>query len=331
MLLSIIIPNYNNYDLLKKCIDSILPQIDSNSEIIIIDNGSINIDNTNYFKTNIKESNIKFIFFAQGLGFSKAVNIGIKQAKGTYIAILNNDTELSPEWIKNIILTFEQNTVVMYVTSKIKSLPSKGIFDDVGDVLLSSGKVHKIGNGEKNTGQYDEQKIVFGASGCASAYRREFFSKVGYFDEDFFAYLEDIDLSFRAFHQGLNCLYVPDAVVYHLGSATTGSKYNKFTAFYLAQNTINVIVKNYPLRIIAKSFLSIISHLLMLQVFCITKGLGISFFKGFLSGIKMSKKMLFKRKEIMQKRTLSDLEIQKMFRENKKLYKISKSRRIKLL
>lgn len=325
MLFSIVIPNYNKSDLLRKCIDSILPQINNNFEIIIVDNGSTVKCNFNYC-----EPNIFFVYLKQNLGFSKAINIGIKQAKGDYVAILNNDTEVSPGWVESIIQGFEKNPDIMYCTSKIKSLKNKELLDDVGDIILPSGKVHKIGAGEKDIGQYDLSCHVFGASGCASVYRKEFFKKVGYFDEDFFAYLEDIDLSFRAQLLGYKCLYVPEAVVYHIGSATSGSKYNKFTVFYLARNTINVIVKNYPLRIIGKSLLSIISHLLSLQGFFILKGHGMSFFKGLLSVLKMLKIMRCKRKDIMKLRIISDLEVYKMLKENKMLYKTSKSRRIRI-
>ena len=316
-MLSIIIPSYNKSKLLKNCITSIIFSISSNFEIIIVDNGSTE-------PLFFDQDNIRYIKLESNHGFSKAVNLGIKQAKGNLIAILNNDTEVDPFWIKNIINTFEKNPGVMYATSKIKSLRNKELIDDVGDVILSYGRVYKIGNNEKDIGQYDEQRFIFGASGCASVYRREFFEKVGYFDEDFFAYIEDVDLSFRANLIGYQCLYVPNAVVYHVGSATTGSQYNNFTIFHLAQNTLNVIVKNYPIRILVQSLPSILGYILALQVLFLLKGKGISFFKGLISGLRMLPKMKSKRKQIMKNRILSNNDLKRILNSNKSLYTCSK-------
>ena len=205
-MISVIIPNYNKFELLENCIKHILSGTYDNIEVIVVDNGSVSER-----RGIINDDRVKYIWLPKNMGFSFAVNEGVRQSSGDYIAVLNNDTEVASDWIKTIIAAFEQNKDVINITSKIKSLRNKELFDDVGDIILSSGKVYKIGNNEKDTGQYDSYRYVFGASGCASVYRREFFDKVGYFDEEFFAYLEDIDLSFRANILGYKCLYVPDA------------------------------------------------------------------------------------------------------------------------
>lgn len=322
-MVSIIIPNYNKFDLLEKCIESILKQNYTDIEIIVVDNGSDNKDSIV-----CEESKVKFIWLDKNEGFSKAVNIGIKYAKGNFLAIINNDTELTPDWINNILKAFKNNENVFFITSKILSLNNKRIIDDVGDVILPSGKVYKIGNGEEDCGQYNNSRKIFGASGAASVYKREFFDIVGYFDEDFFAYLEDIDLSFRANHFGLKGMYAPDAVVYHVGSATTGSKFNKFTVYYLAQNTINVIAKNFPIRVLIRYFPHILSHILKLQLYFSLNRLGFTFLKGLISGIGMINTMAKKRKEIMKNRRLPDSELITMLKENKRLYIKSKANRL---
>ncbi len=321
-MVSVIIPNYNKFDLLENCIKRLLQGSLVADEIIVVDNGSSD------FRIDVLfDPRVRVIYLPENIGFSKAVNIGIHEAKGDYIAILNNDTEVDSDWLKNISRTFEEHSNVLFVTSKIKSLKNKDLLDDVGDVILPSGKVYKIGNGEMDTGQYGKQRFIFGASGCASVYRREFFEKVGYFDEDFFAYLEDVDLSFRANLLGLKCLYVPDAIVYHYGSATTGSQYNKFTVFYLGQNTLNVITKNYPFRVILKFLPSVLLYIMSLQVYFLIKGYGKSFFRGILRGIEMMGIMKNKRREIMSSCVLAEDEVLKYFEENKKLYKLSKQHR----
>lgn len=321
-MISVVIPNYNRFDLLENCIKSILQGSLVADEIIIVDNGS-----SDFKQDVIYDRRVRFIRLQQNMGFSRAVNIGIQQSKGNYIVILNNDTEVDTNWLKNLIHVFEANSKILFATSKIKSLKHKGTFDDVGDVLLASGRVYKLGNKERDRGQHDKQCFVFGASGCASAYRREFFKKVGYFDEDFFAYLEDVDLSFRANLQGNRCIYVPEAIVYHAGSATTGGQYNKFTAFHLAQNTIGLFVKNFPIKILLGSILQILVYLAALQLFFIINGLGGAYFRGIISGLRMIRKMIPKRREIMKMRVMTNDEVRVIFRENKKLYKMSKQRK----
>ena len=318
-MISIVIPNYNKFNLLSNCINSILLQTNSDFEVIIVDNGS-----QEQRPSLPSDSRLKFIWLESNLGFSKAVNIGIKESKGEFIALINNDIELALDWIEQVLKAFKDNNEARFITSKIMSFHERDIFDDVGNVILSSGKAYKIGNGEKESGQYNQLRYIFGASGAASVYKREFFEKVGYFDEDFFAYLEDVDLSFRANLYGFKCLYVPDAIVYHIGSATTGSRYNKFTVFYLAQNTINVIIKDFPSKHIFRSIPAILFHIISLKVFFILKGYGLVYIKGLISGIRMSARMLVKRREIMSKIVLTDLELRGLFKENKNFYKKSK-------
>ena len=323
-MISIVIPNYNKFDLLEKCIKSLFAQTNIDFEIIVVDNGS-----TEKKERLPDDPRVKFIWQDNNLGFSKAVNIGIKEAKGEYIALINNDTELAVDWIDQVYRAFEGNKEAMFITSRIMSFQERDIFDDVGNVILFSGKAYKVGNGEKDSGQYNQQRYIFGASGAASVYKRDFFEIVGFFDEDFFAYLEDVDLSFRANLLGIKCLYVPEAVVYHVGSATTGSRYNKFTVFHLAQNTINLIIKDYPTKFIFKSILNILAHIISLQVFFTLKGFGLDFIKGIISGLKMSRIMLAKRREIINTRIINDLELEKLFKENRESYKKSKANRKK--
>ena len=325
--LSIVIPNYKGYDLLEKCIASIRASSKEDYEIIVVDNGSMDV------LEKLEELNgtekIKVIFLNENAGFSKAVNIGIKEAKGELIAVLNNDTKVDNYWVENVLDAFDKHKDVFFITSKILQLNDRKLIDDVGDVLLLHGKTSKIGYNEIDAGQYDEKRFVFGASGAACVYRKEFFNNVGYFDEDFFSYLEDVDLSFRANLYGLKCLYVPDAVVYHIGSASTGSTYNDFTLFYLARNLVSVIVKNYPCKVFFMASPRIIVYLIAIQAYYILKGFGLNYTKGLISGIGMIKRMLVKRREIMSRKVLTDIELIKMFKENKMLYERSKTNRVK--
>ena len=319
-IISIIIPSHNRHDLLGKCIFSILKQRNACYEIIIVDNGSCE-----KFVPIVASPQIRYIRLDRNEGFSKAVNIGIKEAKGKYIAILNNDTELDNCWIDNIFKAFAENPDILFITSKIIRYNNREMIDDVGNIILPYGKVYKIGYNERDNGQYKKARVVFGASGAASAFRREFFEIVGFFDEDFFAYLEDIDLSFRANLLGLKCLYVPDAVVYHIGSATTGSTYNKFTVYYLGRNTFNVIVKNFPARLILLNFFKILAFFCALQLFFFIKGLGGCYFRGIISAAGMLKRMIEKRKYIMKNRIISDIELIRILQDNYKIYRLSKS------
>lgn len=241
-LFSIVIPNWNGSKLLKGCLKSLHNQSFDNFEIIVVDNGSTD-DSVSFVAKHYP--GVRILELKKNLGFAVAANRGVKESKAELIALLNNDTEADREWLLQIKVAAEKNSEASFFASKILDYMDRSIIDSCGDGLNWSGRAYNIGKGKQDGGKYQKSKFVFGACGAASIYRKEVFEQVGYFDEDFYMYLEDVDFSLRAGLLGLRCLFVPEARVYHLGSATTGAR-SPFIFKYITVNRFNLIYKNFP-------------------------------------------------------------------------------------
>lgn len=241
---SVIIPNWNGVRFLKVCLESLSKQSYRDFEVIIVDNGSTD-ESISYIKKEFPR--FKVIALEGNFGFARAVNVGIKKAGGDFIALLNNDTETDKNWLKYILKATQNHPKAAFFASKMLDYKRRDIIDSCGDAMTWCGRSYNIGEGNNDSTNYREEKYIFGACAGAAAYRKEFFDRIGHFDEDFFAYLEDIDLDFRAQLMGMKCLFVPDAIVYHIGSATAG-RGSGFAFQQMVRNHLLLILKNYPLK-----------------------------------------------------------------------------------
>jgi len=240
---TVIIPNYNGIKFVKDCLDSVRRQDYKDFETIIVDNASAD-GSYEYIKENYPE--MELIRNEENYGFSVAVNMGIKASKTEYVLLLNNDTELEPNFITEIVKCIEQDDKIFACSSKMINFYNRDVMDDAGDMYSITASAYQRGCGLPAKG-YNKQVDVFAACAGAALYRREIFEEIGYFDVQHFAYLEDIDVGFRAKLYGYRNVYCPKAVVYHMGSATSGSKYNTFKVKLAARNNIYLIYKNMPL------------------------------------------------------------------------------------
>jgi len=243
---SVVIPNWNGRDLLEACLGSLRRQTYQDFEVIVVDNGSSD-DSVQFIQTNFSE--VKVTRLPVNQGFCKAVNCGIKLARGKYIALLNNDTETHPAWLEELVGALRENPRIGFCASKMLNFFQRDRIDNAGDGLSYYG--YNAGQGEADSGQYDRTRLVLSACAGAAIYRRELFSDTGLFDEDFFAYYEDIDLALRAQLKGYQCLYVPTAVVYHIHQATS----NRILAkqFFCKQRNICFVhLKNIPYKLLLK-------------------------------------------------------------------------------
>lgn len=239
--LTVIIPNYNGKHFLKNCFDSLKNQ-DYSHEVIIVDNGSRD-GSVEFVKENYPEFTV--IENQNNLGFSKAVNQGIKASKTDYVFLLNNDVELEAGCMDNLVKCIQEDEDIFAVASKMVQHQDRDRLDDAGDEYTILGWTKKVGEGEPHN-RYDSSREIFSACAGAALYRRDIFEEIGYFDENFFAYMEDVDISYRARIHGFKCIFCPGAVVYHHGSATSGSRYNEFKIRLAARNNVYVPYKNMP-------------------------------------------------------------------------------------
>ena len=244
MKISVVIPNYNGVAFLTTCLESLFKQTYDSYEVIVVDNGSTD-QSCDYIKDNFPEVHI--INLWENYGFSAAVNVGIKTCRGEYVALLNNDTEVDPNWLKALVHCLEQDKRIFAVSSKMIRFHQRDIIDDAGEQYTLVGWAFKRGEGLSGD-KYDRDEEIFSACGGAACYRKSVFDKIGYFDERFFAYIEDVDISYRARIHGYRNVFCSKAIVYHIGSGTSGGqKYNQFKVRLSAQNNVFNIVKNMPI------------------------------------------------------------------------------------
>ena len=279
--ISIIIPNFNGEKFLKECLNSIKKQNFSHYEVIIVDNGS-NDGSVEYIKDNYDEFTL--IQNQKNLGFATAVNQGIKSSNAEYVFLLNNDTELEVECVSKLLNCIDKDENIFSVSSKMIQNQDRNLIDDAGDEYTLLGYTKKVGN-NRSTELYQSKREIFSACAGAALYRRNIFDIIGYFDENFFAYMEDVDISYRARIYGFKCVYCPEAVVYHDVSATSGSKYNAFKIRLAARNNVYVPYKNMPSPQLILNLLFLILGFLIKYLVFLKKGHGNDYMGGLKEGL----------------------------------------------
>jgi GT2 family glycosyltransferase len=266
-----VIVNWNGRHLLAECLDSVFQQSFRDFEVIVVDNGSR--DGSGDF---IRSSypTVLLISLDANRGFAGGSNAGIRAASGDYIALLNNDTRTDPGWLAALVKEAENTPSAGMWASKILSYDDPGVIDNVGLLLYRDGLARGKGRLEQDRGQYDREREALFPSGCAGLYRRRMLDEIGLFDEEFFAYADDVDLGLRGRLAGWGCIFVPEARVFHRYSASS-STYSPFKAFLVERNRVWVLLKYYPLELILISPLFTLQRL-VLQLYGAVSGQGAS-------------------------------------------------------
>lgn len=224
MEVSVIIPNFNGIAFLDSVLGSLEGQTLKNFEVILVDNGSAD-GSCSFVSANYPWVHI--IELPDNFGFCRAVNEGIKAAKAPYVLLLNNDTEVKEDFVEQMLLAIRRHKNAFSCAARMVQYHDRDKLDDAGNYYCALGWSFARGKG-KNIDLYQKEEKIFSACGGAAIYRKKIMEKIGYFDEEHFAYLEDTDIGYRARIYGYENWYAPDAVVYHVGSGTSGSRYNHF-------------------------------------------------------------------------------------------------------
>ncbi len=238
---TVVIPNLNGKSYLTACLDSLRRQSRQDFSVILVDNGSRD-ESVSLVKSRYPEVTVHC--FKKNEGFCRAVNTGILLARTPYVILLNNDTVCSETFVEEMVKAIER-TGAFSCAAKLVRMDDPSKMDTAGDLYCALGWAYAIGKG-RPAQNYDREHAVFSACGAAAIYRREVFDEIGLFDEAHFAYLEDVDIGYRARIAGYRNLYAPGAVVRHAGSATSGSLHNAFKVRYSAQNSVYLFYKNMP-------------------------------------------------------------------------------------
>lgn len=305
-LISIIIVNFNGLRFLGPCLSSLANQSCRNFEIILVDNHSSD-GSAAYVRRHFPS--VTLIENEKNLGFAGGTNTGIRASRGEYILTLNNDTIADPRFVENL-------TGPMASDPRLGMCASKMVFFDgrinsTGICLSRSGAAWDRGIFEQDTGQYDTEDEVFGPCAGAAVYRRAMLDEIGLFDEDFFIFMEDVDLAFRARLAGFGCRYIPSARVTHYMGGTAGTD-SDLSVFYGNRNLLWNIIKNFPARTLLLSLPWIIGRNCADIPYYLSRGKGRVILKakaGALKGITM---MMRKRNHALLK--VPEAEIRKWIR-----------------
>lgn len=297
MKVTIVIPNYNGKHFMEPCLSSLSEQTCKDFHILVVDNASSD-GSIEYMEENYPD--IELIKLQKNYGFSKAVNIGIQHSRTPYVILLNNDTTVDTRYVEEMVKAIEKSPKIFSVSSKMIQMYHPELIDSAGDLytLLGWGVCRGCGRPVSNYTKYDE---IFTACAGAAIYRRSVFDEIGYFDENHFAYLEDIDIGYRARIYGYYNMYCPTALVYHVGSGTSGSKYNSFKVKLAARNNLYLNYKNMPALQLVLNFIPLAIGYFVKYLFFCKIGFGKDYKEGFIEGLqtaKLQKKVKFQFKHL---------------------------------
>jgi len=308
----VIVPNWNGYEFIADCLAALEKQTVA-VDIIVVDNGSVD-QSVDFIRT--KFPNVTILEQPGNLGFAGGVNIGIRHAikQGRdFILLLNNDAQADKDWAKRLIQAMDNDSTLGISASKIVSMSGPAKLDSTGEQFSTWGLAFPRGRDEIDLDKYDSiDSEIFGASGGASIYRAEMLKQVGLFDEDFFAYYEDIDLSFRARLAGWYVRYVPEAIVkHHIGG--TSNKMTGFTTYHALKNQPWILIKNLPMSLWLMVWPRFILAYSFFFLAAIAKGKGWPALKGLLVSILFLPKKLYQRHEIQKNKKLSTRKLKVLF------------------
>ena len=239
---SLVIPTWNGATVLRACLRTLQDQTFTDFETIVVDNGST--DGTAAMLA-AEFKGVRLLPLSENKGFAAATNIGLKAARGDVLVCLNNDVEAKPEWLAALVHVLDTRPEIGFVASRMLNAHQPGLIDAAGDAM--SLLPWNIGRGQPDGPAFDQPRELLSACAGAAAYRRELFERVGWFDEGYFAFFEDVDIGIRAQLAGFRCWYEPKAVVLHRFSTTAG-RVPEFKIFLLVRNGLKLFFQTMPLR-----------------------------------------------------------------------------------
>lgn len=296
---TVVIPNYNGKKYVRPCMDSLMAQSFTDFSVIVVDNASTDGSMELLSEWMTEKGSAEWAAFAdtngiprltcirldENTGFSHAVNVGIRRAEGEYVFLLNNDTSVRRDCLLELVRFMDAHENAFCAGAKMLMMSSPDRIDGCGDYYNALGYAYAAGKGKKSA-DFKDVREVFSACAGAAMYRTRMIRGIGLFDENHFAYLEDVDVGYRARLLGLTNYIVPAAVVLHAGSAVSGSKHNAFKVRLSSKNSMYLIYKNQPLlqRLLNLPF--IFTGVLVKFLYFCKKGLGGVYMKGIAAGIR---------------------------------------------
>lgn len=282
--ITIVIPNYNGIKFLSDCLSALYSQSQGTPDysVLVVDNGSVD-GSLELLEEKFPQTRVEAL--PENTGFCHAVNVGIRLSETPYVILLNNDTKVKAGFVKALYEAIEGRKDAFSVSARMLMWDRPDLIDSAGDSYCVLGWAFSRGKG-RPAESYARACRIFSACGGAAIYRREVFEEIGFFDEQHFAYLEDVDMGYRAQIFGYRNYYEPGAEVIHFGSASSGSRYNAFKTEIAAANSIYVVGKNMPLLQWIWNLPFLFAGFLIKFLFFCKKKMGKLYLKGIEKGFK---------------------------------------------
>jgi GT2 family glycosyltransferase len=277
--ISAVVPVYNGRELLEKLLQSVARQTAAPLEVIVVDNGSR--DGAPDLARNY---GARVVSMGRNAGFAAAVNHGIREARGEAVALLNSDVELEPEWLDALWEGMER-TGVDFGAGKIFSVGDDNILDGTFDLISRGGCAWRAGSGKRDVPVFHAEQEIRFCPATAAIYRSSVFRRIGYFEERFESYLEDVDLGLRSAAANLKGGYFPQAVCRHRGSATFG-QWNPRVVRLIARNQVLLVARHYPPDLLRKWLRPVIAGHFLWGLVAARHGCGIAYLRGKLEGLR---------------------------------------------
>lgn len=251
-LVSVVVLNYNGMKFVDRCLRSVLNTDYPNFEVIFVDNASTDESLEHAKKKFGRDPRLKFVANDKNYGFARGNNIGLEHARGEYIVFLNNDTEVNPDWLGELIEVMSSDPSIGAAQSKLLAMHDPKRIDACGLMLTPYGFFVERGAGEIDRGQYDSVTEIFAAKGAVIAIKREILDEVGPFDVDYFIFSEEADLCWRVWLGGYRVVLVPKSVVFHVTAGTLRAIWPKGRPLYWYKNTLTTLLKNLGVKNLIK-------------------------------------------------------------------------------
>lgn len=310
---TVVVLNYNGRQLLEVVLPSLAAQRYEDFETVVVDDCSTD-DSVEYLHKQHPE--VRVVDTGTGnVGVAAALNIAVRAAESELVALLNNDIELDPDWLGELVAALERHPEAGSASCKLFNYWRRDELDGAGDIFTRSGVATRRGHGQLDQGQYDHETEVFAPTAGAALYRASTLAAVGPFDESFYAYFEDVDWGLRAQLLGYRCRYAPSAVAYHMGSATTGGELNRFYFALHRRNLLGVLIKDPPLGFLVANAPWIGWAQLQIALRSARAGMLGVHFGALVDTLRRAPRWLMARRQIQRSRTIGSAEFRQLVRD----------------
>jgi GT2 family glycosyltransferase len=278
MSITAIVPVWNGRELLERLLASLEAQTEAAAELLVVDNGS-----TDGAPELARARGARVIPMGRNAGFAAAVNRGIRESRGEWIAVLNSDVELAPDYFAKLLAACSADA--WFATGKILAAGSDHRIDATFDLLCRGGAAWRVGNGRADASAFSLARPIWSAPWTAALFRAELFQRAGLLEESFESYLEDVEFGLRCAARGFAGQYVPEALAWHRGSATLG-RWHPETVRRMARNQLLLLARHYPRRLLLGWFWPIFVAQFLWGAVAVRHGAGFAWLRGEWQGLR---------------------------------------------